>query len=166
MIRQFGVFLLSTLLGIAAIAGSGVPKPMGDKDSDTSSERTSIEAVLKAYNLANTKLDAASATPLFTPDARIYEQGGDEGPWTQYLREHLTPEFGDFQSMSFSDYRVEVTVAGGFAYAAETYRYEIVLKEKGERVARLGAATSVLRKEPNGWKIVQYHNSSRKPPAP
>jgi len=124
-----------------------------------------VKSVLKSYGAAVEKLDAASASPLFTPDARIFEQGGDEGTWPVYLQDHLGPEFGEFKSFEFDDYAATVAVQGDLAVASETYRYTIELKEGGDPIVRLGAATSVLQRTTDGWKIVQYHSSSRKPPS-
>ncbi len=127
-------------------------------------DRAAVEEVLRRYQVAITQLNADEATPLFAPDARIFEQGGDEGVWGTYLTHHLKPEFAEFKTFAFSNYQVSVTTMGTLAYASEIYRYELVLKERDERVARLGAATSILQKTENGWRIFQHHSSSRKPP--
>lgn len=126
---------------------------------------TAVKDVLQSYSQAVEKLDGSLATPLFAPDAHIFEQGGDEGTWPTYLKDHLGPEFAEFSSFTFADYQSSATIEGDLAIAAETYRYRLVVKASGEKVERLGLATSVLRRTPEGWKIVQYHSSSRKPPA-
>ena len=128
-------------------------------------DEADVRRVLQSYSAAVEQLDAASASPLFTADARIFEQGGDEGAWPVYLEEHLGPEFGEFKSFKFADYAATVAIEGDLAIASETYRYTIELKEGGEPIIRLGAATSVLRRTADGWKIIQYHSSSRKPPS-
>ena len=127
-------------------------------------DEADVRQVLTSYSAAVEQLDAATASPLFTPEARIFEQGGDEGTWPVYLKDHLGPEFGEFKSFKFADYSATVAVQGNLAIASETYQYTIELKEGGEPVVRLGAATSVLQRTPDGWKIIQYHSSSRKPP--
>lgn len=127
-------------------------------------DEAEVRGVLQAYSASVEKLDGASATPLFTPDAHVFEQGGDEGTWPVYLKEHLGPEFDEFTSFKFADYAATVAVDGDLAIASETYRYTIELKKGGDPVIRLGAATSVLQRTPDGWKIIQYHSSSRKPP--
>jgi len=50
-----------------------------------------------------------------------------------------------------TDCKVSVTLAGDFAFATETFRYRIELKE-GEIVERLGAVSSVLRRAGSNWK--------------
>jgi uncharacterized protein (TIGR02246 family) len=131
-------------------------------------DRSDVAAVLKQYQSAIERLDAAAATPLFTADARIFEQGGDEGTWTTYLTHHLKPELAEFSRFTFSNYAVDVDVAifGDLAVASERYRYDIVLKKDGAQLSRLGVATSVLKRTPQGWRILQHHSSSRKPPEP
>lgn len=132
--------------------------------ADEAADIAAVKSVLKSYSDAVEKLDGGLATPLFAEDAHIFEQGGDEGTWPHYLKEHLGPEFAEFSSFTFADYKVEATIEGDIAIAYETYRYTLTIKASGEKVERLGAATSVLRRDGEGWKITQYHSSSRKPP--
>jgi ketosteroid isomerase-like protein len=49
-----------------------------------------------------------------------------------------------------------------YAFADETYNYEILVKEDSTVAERDGAATSVLKKENGEWKIIVSHNSSYK----
>lgn len=131
-------------------------------------DRSDVAAVLKRYQSAIERLDAAAATPLFAAEARVFEQGGDEGSWNTYLTHHLKPELAEFTRFTFSNYAVDVDVAifGDLAVASERYRYDIVLKKDGAQLSRLGVATSVLKRTPQGWRILQHHSSSRKPPEP
>lgn len=147
-----GLIVAGVLMAMPAYAGEAA-------------DVAAVKNVLQAYGAAVERLDGALATPLFANDAHIFEQGGDEGSWPTYLKDHLGPEFGEFSSFKFSNYRSAVDVEGDLAVASETYRYTLVVKASGETVERLGAATSVLKRTPDGWKIVQYHSSSRKPPA-
>ena len=133
--------------------------------ADEASDVAAVKAVLQSYSQAVEKLDGSLATPLFAADAHIFEQGGDEGTWPTYLKDHLGPEFAEFASFSFADYESSVAVEGDLAIASETYRYTLVVKASGEKVERLGVATSVLKHTTEGWKILQYHSSSRKPPS-
>lgn len=133
--------------------------------ADEADDVAQVKAVLQAYSQAVEKLDGSLASPLFAPDAHIFEQGGDEGTWPTYLKDHLGPEFAEFSSFTFADYASSAIVEGDLAFAWETYRYTLVVKATGEKAERLGAATSVLKRTTEGWKIVQYHSSSRKPPA-
>lgn len=127
-----------------------------DNDSDA------VKAVLKQYNTAVEKLDVTSTEKLFTIDSKIYESGGNEGSYTHYLEHHLAPEMKEFKSFTFSDYKVDVTVSGEYAFSTETYNYKIVVAKDNKEFKRKGIATSVLRRINGEWKIIISHNSSRK----
>ena len=128
-------------------------------------EVTAVRAVLSQYKNAIERLDARGTEQLFTADSAIFETGGSEGTYANYLAHHLGPELHEFKSFKFSDYKVDVLLLGpAAAHAIETYRYRIETKS-GEVVERLGVATSVLKKENGRWKIVMMHNSGRKPRA-
>ena len=127
-----------------------------------STNEESVKAVLKQYKDAIEKLDVTGTEKLFTPDSKIYESGGSEGTYVHYLEHHLVPEFKEFKSFKHSDYKVEVTVDGDYAFATETYNYVIMLAKDNTEVKRKGVATSVLKKIKGEWKIMISHNSSRK----
>ena len=128
-------------------------------------ERTSVQAVLSQYKAAIERLDARGTEQLFAAQSAIFETGGTEGTYANYLAHHLGPELHEFKSFKFSDYKVDVQLLGPTAaHAIETYKYRIETKS-GEVVERLGVATSVLKKENGRWKIIMMHNSGRKPRA-
>lgn len=125
-------------------------------------DRAAVEAVLSNYKSSIERLDAAGTEALFASDAQIFETGGSEGTYSNYLAHHLGPELGHFKSFKFSDYKVSVRFEGPIALATETYRYRIEPKS-GEAAERLGVATSVLKKIGGSWKIISMHNSARRP---
>jgi ketosteroid isomerase-like protein len=126
-------------------------------------EETAVRSVLTQFKSAIERLDATGTEQLFTANSAIFETGGTEGTYANYLAHHLGPELHEFKSFKFSDYKVEVHLLGPTAaHAIETYKYRIETKS-GETVERLGVATSVLTKENGRWKIVMMHNSGRKP---
>lgn len=128
-------------------------------------ERAAVQAVLSQYKAAIERLDARGTEQLFTANSAIFETGGTEGSYVNYLAHHLGPELHEFKSFKFSDYKVDVHLLGpDAAHAIETYKYRIETK-KGEVVERIGVATSVLQKENGRWKIAMMHNSGRKPRA-
>ncbi|MFV8347386.1 YybH family protein [Flavobacterium sp. ZB4P13] len=127
-----------------------------DKDTDA------VKMVLKQYNSAVEKLDITGTEKLFTTDSKIYESGGNEGGYAHYLEHHLAPEMKEFKSFTFSDYKVDVTVSGEYAFSTETYNYTIVVAKDNKVLKRKGIGTSVLRKMNGEWKIMVSHNSSRK----
>ena len=126
------------------------------------SEEAAVRSVLTQYKSAIERLDATGTERLFTPDSTIFETGGVEGNYTNYLAKHLGPELGHFKSFKFSDYKVDIRFEGPVALATETYNYRIEPKE-GAVAQRRGVATSVLKKVGGQWKILSMHNSARKP---
>jgi len=129
----------------------------------TNADDAAIKDILSRYKSAIERLDATGTEALFAPDSAIFETGGVEGTYAQYLGHHLGPELKEFKAFKFSDYKVDVYLLGPTAaHANETYKYRIETKS-GEIVERLGVATTVLSKENDRWKIVMMHNSGRKP---
>ncbi|MEO7486456.1 MAG: nuclear transport factor 2 family protein [Ferruginibacter sp.] len=120
------------------------------------------KVVLKQYKDAVEKLDVTGTEKLFTTDSQIFESGGSEGNYAHYLEYHLGPEFKEFKSFKYNDYKVDVTVDGNYAFATETYTYVIVVAKDNAEVKRKGVSTSVLKKIKGEWKIMISHNSSRK----
>ena len=119
---------------------------------------------MQQYKAAIERLDARGTERLFSTDSAIFETGGVEGNYANYLAHHLTPELAEFKSFRFSNYKIEVRFVGPVALATESYAYRIETK-KGEVAERLGVATSVLTKAGGSWKIISIHNSARRPKA-
>lgn len=135
-----------------AAQGSGV------RNADSAA----VGQLLSQYKSAIERLDAKGTQALFTSDSQIFENGGVEGSYANYLARHLGPELGHFKSFKFSDYKVDVRFEGPLALSTETYNYRIETA-KGEVIERRGVATSVLKKVGREWKILATHSSSRKP---
>jgi uncharacterized protein (TIGR02246 family) len=133
--------------------------------ASTDRDAAAIRLVLHNYEAAVERLDPRGTEALFAPDSEIFESGGSEGNFTNYLAHHLTPELGEFKSFRFSDYKISVRFEGSTALASETYKYRIETK-KGEIADRSGVATSVLRKVGNRWQIISMHSSARRPKTP
>ncbi|BBC71671.1 conserved hypothetical protein [Altererythrobacter sp. B11] len=125
-------------------------------------EISGAEALLVAYRDALTARDAKAMTDLFAQDSAIFENGKAEGSFANYMEHHLGPELAEIASFTFGRPTVTVTTMGRMAYGRETYTYRIELSD-GRVIDREGAATSVLMQDDGGWKIVQYHSSSRAP---
>ncbi|MCY7338963.1 MAG: nuclear transport factor 2 family protein [Sphingomonas bacterium] len=132
--------------------------------SATKADAAAVRSVLSTYKSAIERLDANGTERLFTTDSAVFETGGVEGNYANYLAHHLTPELAEFKSFRYSNYKIEVRCVGPVALATESYRYRIETK-KGEATERLGVATSVLTKVKGSWKILSMHNSARRPKA-
>ena len=125
-------------------------------------DAAAVRAVLAQYHAALERLEAAGTEALFAPDSEVFETGGREGTYANYLAHHLGPELAEFRSFTFSDYKVDVRLEGPLALASESYKYRIETKD-GTIAERLGVSTSVLKKIDGQWKILVSHNSGRKP---
>ena len=140
--------------GMALVLKTG-PAHAADDD------QSGVKAVLAAYNLALTTLDATKAKDLFTADSAVFESGGAEGTYAHYLEHHIGPELAEFKEFSYRDYAVEVRLELPLALSTESYIYRIELKEGGKVIEKKAATTSVLKKINGEWKIIQSHTSSR-----
>ncbi len=121
-----------------------------------------VKRVLSTYKTKIESRDTTGVVNLFVKDSRVFEQAKDEGTISHYLQHHLGPELKEFKSFTFSDYNVDVTITGEYAFSVETYSYTIIFAKDAKEIKSQGAATSVLKKTKDGWKIVQTHSSFRK----
>ena len=146
--KKYTLIIILSLFSFASLGQS--------RDADA------IKDVLNSYKKSIEKLDTTGVSTLFVSDSKVYEQAKDEGTIGHYLQHHLGPELKVFKSFNFSDYKVDVTVTGDYAFSTESYLYTIVLAKDGSTIKSQGVATSVLRKTSLGWKIVMTHSSFRK----
>lgn len=150
---------MKRMLLVLAVLVSG---PALAQEPDRIQDRAAVENVLRQYRAAIERLDATGTEALFSEDSQIFENGGVEGTYTNYLAHHLGPELGHFSAFRFSDVNVGIRFEGPVALATETYTFRIERRE-GEPIERRGVTTSVLRRTPGGWQIISSHNSSRAP---
>ncbi len=154
--RTILILITSLLLSLTGVATAQTAQ---------SNDITRVKAVLSTYKTALERLDLTGVDKLFADGNEVVESGKVEGGYADYLANHIGPELGHFDSFKFSDYKVTVRVEGKFAWATETYRYAIRLKDKAkpELIERQGVASSVLKKIGGEWKIVSMHSSTRTP---
>ena len=155
------IIVAGSLLAKPALAHPKAEHAQEPRRTVTTDEAAVID-ILSRDKAAIEKLDATGTEALFSADSTIFETGGVEGSYANYLAHHLGPELKAFKSFKFSDYKIAVRFEGPVALATETYTYRIVTA-KDEVAERRGVATSVLRKIGGRWKIVSMHNSARKP---
>ncbi|UQD57013.1 nuclear transport factor 2 family protein [Flavobacterium sp. K5-23] len=136
-----------------------------NEDRSISKDNDAVIAVMKSYKDALQNLTTEGTFNLFTEDSKVFESGGIEGTYKNYIEHHLGPELGHFKSFTFSNYQIDTQVDGNYAFTTETYVYTIVLKanDKGETrtITKKGVATSILKKLDEKWKIINTHSSSR-----
>ncbi len=156
--RHALITFFSSMLALSLATGA---EPSPDADA-----ATAVKKVLGDYKSALERLDLTGVEQLFAENNEVIENGKVEGTYADYLAHHIGPELGHFRSFKFSDYKVTAWVHGDMAWATETYRYTITLKEDGKVIERQAVGTSVLRKIGEAWKIVSMHGSSRAPKPP
>ena len=135
---------------------------VAEQSASLNADESAVRTVLAQYKSAIERLDATGTEELFTEDSAVFETGGVEGSYKEYLAHPLGLELAAFRSFAFTDYTVAVRMEGDLALATETYNYRIETKS-GEIAMRKGVATSVLIRTADGWKILVMHNSARKP---
>ena len=150
---------LALILALSTVSYQAVAH---DKDAESASMMGTPESTLEAYRSGIESLDDTNMPRLFTDDALVFENGKAEGSFGNYLAHHLSPELKEFESFTFNNETIDISVIGETAIAWETYTYTIVLKD-GRIIERQGVATAVLVKRDESWKIAQYHSSSRTP---
>ena len=158
--------VLVLLAALTASPGLGIANPEHHPAAASAPaehpQAAAVRAVLLRYRAAIEQLDARGTETLFAADSAIFETGGSEGTYANYLAHHLGPELAQFKSFTFSDYKVDVRFEGPLALATETYSYRIETKD-GAVAQRVGVTTSVLKQVDGQWRIVVSHNSGRKP---
>ena len=150
------------LLASAAVAVGLICAPAQAHRTDCGPQRPALERVLSDYRSAIERLDARGTERLFAADSAVFENGGVEGTYANYLAHHLRPELGHFRSFLFANHCLDLWCDGEIAVATETYTYRIERAE-GAPIERRGVTTSVLRRTGRTWQIVNMHGSSRAP---
>ena len=146
---------------LAVASAAVLAAPLGAASSPRDAASAEARAVLGKYKAAVERLDASGTEALFASDSMVFESGGNEGTYAQYLEHHLKPELAAFRSFKFSNYVIAVRFEGAAAVVTETYNFRIEPKT-GDVAERLGVATSVLRKTGGKWTIILLHTSSRR----
>jgi len=153
------IFLLVILL-----AGTSFGQTSSGKEVQ-SSDREAVLQVMGRYKEALQNLTMEGTPELFAKDSQVFESGGVEGTFQDYMGHHLGPELRHFNYFEFSDYTIEVKMDLPYAFTTETYVYTIGLKSndkgKDKTISKKGVATSILKKADGAWQIIKTHASSR-----
>lgn len=137
-----------------AAPGASAQRPM-DASSPTAAV-ASFEAALDAG-------DSAAAIALLSEDVTIFEQGHVERSRAEYIEHHLPSDIEFSRAVPSRIISRKESISGDMAVVSS----ETASKGefKGKPVDTLGVGTIVLRRTPQGWRIVHIHWSSRKAPA-
>jgi ketosteroid isomerase-like protein len=103
--------------------------------------------------------DAAAVSALLDPTVVIYESGSVERSRRAYAAEHLGADVAFLKSAQHKVLSRTGDSVGAFAWVAT----ESHLTTQGPKPTDIvSTETMVLRKQPDGWKIVHIHWSDRK----
>ncbi len=109
--------MLITTMIAAALSAQASPEahslhaaPVAAQPASLSADESAVRAVLARYKSAIERLDASGTEALFTEDSEVFETGGVEGTYKEYLAHHLGPELAAFRSFAFSDYAVAARI--------------------------------------------------------
>lgn len=72
-------------------AQAGHPPDHLNPQAEQKREAAAVKAVLARYQAALERLDATGTEVLFTPHSAVFETGGSEGTYANYLAHHLRP---------------------------------------------------------------------------
>lgn len=118
--------------------------------------------VVDAFSTAIKAVKIDEAAKLLDPQVLILESGSSERSRDEYLREHAIADAAFMQTAHQQLRYRQAQVEGDVAWVGTESVIQTV-QDKKSRVL-LSTETMVLKKTPQGWKIVHIHWSSR--PAP
>ena len=97
------MIMAPALLAASPLAAhpEGAHAPAAQAKPTHHNDEAAVRSVLQQYKAAIEQLDARGTERLFAADSVIFETGGVEGNYANYLAHHLTPELGEFKSFRF-----------------------------------------------------------------
>lgn len=141
--------LIATVLGVLA-AG-----PAAAQATATPHE------VVEAFHTALAAGDTAAALALLTEDVIVYESGGAENR-QEYRAHHLAADMGYAAGTTRRVTAREERMLGDGGVALVLSQIHTTGEFRGRTVDRASVETMVLRRTPDGWRIVHVHWSARR----
>ncbi len=147
----------SLLILSAACMAASAPTP-GDADTQA------VGATIAAFGTALEAGDLDRVAALLDPGVVILESGGAERSRDEYLASHAKADAAFMKDARVRDRKTDIQVAGDAAWAMTTSVVDY--EREGKPRAVDAAETMVLRRAPDGWRIVHIHWSSHARSAP
>lgn len=116
--------------------------------------------IVDAFHRALVSGDAAAATALLSPAAKIYESGYVERVRDEYTGHHLLSDIEFAKATTERVVQSSERISGSLAVVMR--ETETSGNYKGRSVHAFGTETAVLEKQGEHWVIVHVHWSSRK----
>jgi ketosteroid isomerase-like protein len=140
-----------------APAGSGA-RVLGTLVPGAASDSAEVAGVVDRFHGALVDGDTAAVLRLLAPDVVVQESGGVE-TLSEYRSHHLPGDMAFARAVKRERSPIRVQVAGDVAWATSTST--TVGEYRGRAINSQGAELMVLRRDPEGWRIVAIHWSSR-----
>lgn len=154
----------------AALAASSANAHPGEPHAGPVAPALSAEAgaaaqAVDAFHAALGRGDAAAAAALLDDDALVFEEGEAEQSKSAYAAGHLAADIAYLKAVRETTADRNGAATGDLAWIATRGRALGRFHDKA--VDRATTETIVLRRTPQGWRIVHIHWSSHasKPPA-
>ena len=96
--------------------------------SSTSNDIEAVNSVMKSYKDALENLSVDDTYDLFIKNSQVFESGGYEGSYSDYINNHIGPELAHFNSFKFSDYRIATFIDLPYAFTTESYFYRHLIR--------------------------------------
>ena len=117
--------------------------------------------VVDDFHAALQNSDRDGALALLDDAVQIYEQGWVEHSKAEYAAEHLASDLKFSAATTAAQTGRTGTLIGDLAYV--TSEGTVTGTFEGRPVNSITLETMVLRRTPDGWRVIHIHWSSRKP---
>ncbi len=156
---SFTALAAALTLCLAGGASAHPGAPHTDASSSTfSAEAQAASQAVNDFHAALARGDAAAGAALLDDMASIFEEGGAEQTKAAYVAGHLPADIAYLKDVRNVIVARTGAAAGGLAWIATQGRAQGHYHDKA--VDRDTTETMVLRRTPQGWRIVHIHWSS------
>ncbi|HUR42408.1 MAG TPA: nuclear transport factor 2 family protein [Verrucomicrobiae bacterium] len=115
-------------------------------------------SVAEAFATALSAADQDAVKRYLSPDVLIYETGGQEASRAEYASHHLGADMAFIAKLKRSTLSRQEGVGGDLAWVATRTRLTGTYKDKP--VDLYSTESLVLKRGPDGWRIIHVHWSS------
>jgi len=143
--------------GMDSEAPAGTASP--EMASPTTPTATEPTAVVEQFQKAVSSGDTDAAAALLDPAVKIFESGGIERSKAEYASHHLASDAAFLKTATVALQSRTGDAVGDLAWVGSESR--VTARAKGKPVDLISTETMVLKKTPQGWRIVHIHWSSR-----
>jgi ketosteroid isomerase-like protein len=148
--------LLLSIVIVAVLSGcmANVEQQAVKQEDNTAGPLSAVHALHDA--LVNG--DEAAARQALAPEVLIYESGGAE-TLDQYAAGHMKGDMAFLKAIQIQKLDEKQTLSRDLAMV--TTRSRMTGEYKGKKLDLFSTETMVLKREPDGWRIVHIHWSSQ-----